>query len=286
MAIKKKSGLGKGLDAIFAENGTEESNRSAEELKLSDLEPNRGQPRKDFDDETLAELADSISQHGILQPLLVRPIFGGGYQIVAGERRWRAARMAGLTTVPAIIRELDDEQVMEIALIENLQREDLSPLEEAMGYQSLMDSYDMTQEEVAKIVGKSRSAVANVLRLLKLPEEVQSLIRSGQVSAGHGRALLSFPDDTEKIAVAKRVIDEDLSVREVERLAQKANEVPKKKDVKPRGIPYFNEVELSLHDYLGRKVRVNGDEKKGTLQIEFYGQEDLSELIRKLNLNQ
>lgn len=286
MAIKKKSGLGKGLDAIFAENGTEESNRSAEELKLSDLEPNRGQPRKDFDDETLAELADSISQHGILQPLLVRPIFGGGYQIVAGERRWRAARMAGLTTVPAIIRELDDEQVMEIALIENLQREDLSPLEEAMGYQSLMDSYDMTQEEVAKIVGKSRSAVANVLRLLKLPEEVQSLIRSGQVSAGHGRALLSFPEDAEKIAVAKRVIEEDLSVREVERLAQKANEVPKKKDVKPRGIPYFNEVELSLHDYLGRKVRVNGDEKKGTLQIEFYGQEDLSELIRKLNLNQ
>lgn len=286
MAIKKKSGLGKGLDAIFAENGTEESNRSAEELKLSDLEPNRGQPRKDFDDETLAELADSISQHGILQPLLVRPIFGGGYQIVAGERRWRAARMAGLTTVPAIIRELDDEQVMEIALIENLQREDLSPLEEAMGYQSLMDSYDMTQEEVAKIVGKSRSAVANVLRLLKLPEEVQSLIRSGQVSAGHGRALLSFPDDAEKIAVAKRVIEEDLSVREVERLAQKANEVPKKKDVKPRGIPYFNEVELSLHDYLGRKVRVNGDEKKGTLQIEFYGQKDLSELIRKLNLNQ
>ena len=286
MAIKKKSGLGKGLDAIFAENGTEESNRSAEELKLSDLEPNRGQPRKDFDDETLAELADSISQNGILQPLLVRPIFGGGYQIVAGERRWRAARMAGLTTVPAIIRELDDEQVMEIALIENLQREDLSPLEEAMGYQSLMDSYDMTQEEVAKIVGKSRSAVANVLRLLKLPEEVQSLIRSGQVSAGHGRALLSFPDDAEKIAVAKRVIEEDLSVREVERLAQKANEVPKKKDVKPRGIPYFNEVELSLHDYLGRKVRVNGDEKKGTLQIEFYGQEDLSELIRKLNLNQ
>lgn len=286
MAIKKKSGLGKGLDAIFAENGTEESNRSAEELKLSDLEPNRGQPRKDFDDETLAELADSISQHGILQPLLVRPIFGGGYQIVAGERRWRAARMAGLTTVPAIIRELDDEQVMEIALIENLQREDLSPLEEAMGYQSLMDSYDMTQEEVAKIVGKSRSAVANVLRLLKLPEEVQALIRSGQVSAGHGRALLSFPDDAKKIAVAKRVIEEDLSVREVERLAQKANEVPKKKDVKPRGIPYFNEVELSLHDYLGRKVRVNGDEKKGTLQIEFYGQEDLSELIRKLNLNQ
>lgn len=286
MAIKKKSGLGKGLDAIFAENGTEESNRSAEELKLSDLEPNRGQPRKDFDDETLAELADSISQHGILQPLLVRPIFGGGYQIVAGERRWRAARMAGLITVPAIIRELDDEQVMEIALIENLQREDLSPLEEAMGYQSLMDSYDMTQEEVAKIVGKSRSAVANVLRLLKLPEEVQSLIRSGQVSAGHGRALLSFPEDAEKIAVAKRVIEEDLSVREVERLAQKANEVPKKKDVKPRGIPYFNEVELSLHDYLGRKVRVNGDEKKGTLQIEFYGQEDLSELIRKLNLNQ
>ncbi|MDD5953374.1 MAG: ParB/RepB/Spo0J family partition protein [Oscillospiraceae bacterium] len=286
MAAKKKSGLGKGLDAIFAENVTEEARSGATELKLSELEPNRNQPRKDFDDEAMAELADSISQHGVLQPLLVRPIVGGGYQIVAGERRWRAARMAGLTTIPAVIRELDDEQVMEIALIENLQREDLSPLEEAMGYQSLMDSYDMTQEEVSQTVGKSRSAVANALRLLKLPQEVQSWIRSGDLSAGHGRALLAFQRDEDKIAVAEQIMKEDLSVRAVEKLAQKANASPKEKTAHRPLIPYFSEVELSLHDYLGRKVKVHGDDKKGTLQIEFYGQEDLSELMRKLNLNE
>ncbi len=285
MAIKKKGGLGKGLDLIFAENVSEESG-AASEIKLSELEPNRDQPRKDFDEEALAELADSISQHGVLQPLLVRPIFGGGYQIVAGERRWRAARMAGLTAVPAVVKELDDEQVMEIALIENLQREDLSPLEEAMGYQSLMDTYDMTQEEVSRTVGKSRSAVANALRLLKLPPEIHEMIRRGDVSAGHGRALLAFQDVEQMIFIADQIVKEDLSVRAVEKLAQKANEAPKAKPERRCGIPYFNEVELSLHDYLGRKVHVNGNEKKGTLQIEFYGQDDLAELIRKLNLNQ
>lgn len=285
MALKKKSGLGKGLDAIFAENVTEEGN-AATEIKLSELEPNRNQPRKDFDEGALAELADSISQHGILQPLLVRPIFGGGYQIVAGERRWRAARMAGVTTVPAVVRELDDEQVMEIALIENLQREDLTPLEEALGYQSLMDSYDMTQDEVSKTVGKSRSTVANALRLLKLPEEIREMIRAGEVSAGHGRALLAFKNETDMIAVAEQIVKEDLSVRTVEKLAQKANEMQKEKVERRAAIPYFNEVELSLHDYLGRKVHVNGNEKKGVLQIEFYGQEDLSELIRMLHLHQ
>lgn len=285
MAVKKKSGLGKGLDAIFAENVTEEG-AAASELKVSELEPNRNQPRKDFDEESLAELADSISQHGVLQPLLVRPIFGGGYQIIAGERRWRAARMAGVTTVPAIVRELDDEQVMEIALIENLQREDLTPLEEAFGYQSLMDSYGMTQEEVSKTVGKSRSAVANALRLLKLPEPVRDLIRDGSISAGHGRALLAFPSEEMMADVAQQIVREDLSVRAVEKLAQKANAEAKPKAERRAAIPYFNEVELSLHDYLGRKVHVNGNEKKGVLQIEFYGQEDLSALIQMLHLNQ
>lgn len=284
MAIKKKGGLGKGLDLIFAENVSEETG-AATEIKLSELEPNRDQPRKDFDEEALAELADSISQHGVLQPLLVRPIFGGGYQIVAGERRWRAARMAGLTAVPAVVKELDDEQVMEIALIENLQREDLSPLEEAMGYQSLMETYDMTQEEVSRTVGKSRSTVANALRLLKLPPEIHEMIRRGDVSAGHGRALLAFQDVDTMILIADQIAKEDLSVRTVERLAQKANAEPKEKEERRCAIPYFNEVELSLHDYLGRKVRVNGNKKKGVLQIEFYGQEDLSELIRMLNLN-
>lgn len=285
MAVKKKSGLGKGLDAIFAENETEERS-GATELKLSELEPNRNQPRKEFDEEALAELADSISQHGILQPLLVRPIFGGGYQIVAGERRWRAARMAGLSTVPAIVRELDDEQVMELALIENLQREDLTPLEEALGYQSLMDGYGMTQDEVSKAVGKSRPTITNALRLLKLPEEIREMIAFGEISAGHGRALLAFKDEEMMLEVAHQIERDDLSVRAVERLAQKANAEKKEKSEKRVSIPYFNEVELSLHDYLGRKVQVNGNEKKGVLQIEFYGQEDLSELIRKLHLNQ
>ncbi len=285
MAVKKKSGLGKGLDAIFAENVTEERS-AAEELRLSELEPNRNQPRKAFDEEALAELADSINQHGVLQPLLVRPIPGGGYQIVAGERRWRAARMAGLSTVPAIVRELEDEQVMEIALIENLQREDLSPLEEAQGYQSLMDTYGMTQEEISKTVGKSRSAVANALRLLRLPEEVRALLRAGALSAGHGRALLAFPDEAAMIAAAQQTVREGLSVRAVEKLAQKASQAPRAKAERRPAVPYYNEVELSLHDYLGRRVRVNGDEKKGMLQIEFYGQEDLSELMRMLHLHE
>ena len=285
MATKKKSGLGKGLDAIFAENVVEE-NGGATELRLSELEPNRNQPRKDFDEEALAELADSISQHGVLQPLLVRPIVDGGYQIVAGERRWRAARMAGVTTVPAVVRELDDSQVMEIALIENLQREDLTPLEEALGYQTLMDSYDMTQDEVSKTVGKSRPTIANALRLLKLPKEIQEMIRSGAVSAGHGRALLAFKDEEAMIAVAEQIAAEDLSVRTVERLAQKANEEKPKTGKKPGNIPFFKEVELSLHDHLGRKVHVNGNEKKGVLQIEFYGKDDLSALLAALHCDE
>ena len=187
----KKGGLGKGLDAIFSENDMEDQN-SAVAIKISEIEPNRAQPRKDFDEESLAELADSISEHGVLQPILVRPLIGGGYQIVAGERRWRAARMAGVQEIPAVVRDLSESQVMELALIENLQREDLNPLEEAGGYSALIETYGFTQEEVARTVGRSRPAVANALRLLTLPESVRDMVERGELSAGHARTLLAI----------------------------------------------------------------------------------------------
>ncbi len=187
----KKRGLGKGLDAIFAENAPD-SAEGAVQVKISEIEPNREQPRKEFDSEALSELADSISQHGVLQPLLLRPMLTGGYRIVAGERRWRAARMAGLTEVPAVVREMSDAEEMLFALIENLQREDLTPLEEARGYRTLIESQDFTQEEVSQAVGKSRPAVTNALRLLNLPEDIQQMLERGEITAGHARTLLSF----------------------------------------------------------------------------------------------
>lgn len=273
----KKGGLGKGLDAIFAENDTEAENTSVM-LKVSEIEPNRDQPRKDFDEDALHELADSIAQHGVLQPLLLRPVFGGGYQIVAGERRWRAARMAGLTEVPAVVREMTDSQVMEFALIENLQREDLNPLEEAQGYQSLLETYGMTQEDVAKTVGKSRPAVTNALRLLNLPPEIQKMVSDGRISAGHARTLLSFPSVGQMQEAAKKAA-EGISVRELEAMAKKANEEPKAKRKKNR-LHYYEEVELALKDHLGRKVSIGGTKKRGVLQIEFYGETDLAELVK------
>lgn len=283
----KKGGLGKGLDAIFAENTTE-SGSGAVELKISELEPNREQPRREFDEKAMAELADSIAQHGLLQPLLVRPLFGGGYQIVAGERRWRAARMAGLSEVPAVVREMSDHEVMELALIENLQREDLTPLEEANGYQTLLDKYGMTQDEVAKTVGKSRPAVANALRLLHLPEAIREMVERGELSAGHARTLLAFPDEASMLEAAKKAVEQGISVRELERMAKKAAEAQKEGE-KPRPtrrIPYFDEVELSLHEHLGRKVRVAGNKTKGTLQIEFYGEEDLQRLMASISFRE
>lgn len=280
----KKGGLGKGLDAIFAENDTEDRN-AAVALKISEIEPNRAQPRKDFNDEALAELADSISQHGVLQPLLVRPIFGGGYQIVAGERRWRAARMAGISEVPAVIREMSDSEVMELALIENLQREDLNPLEEAQGYQSLMDTYGLTQEEVSKTVGKSRPTVANALRLLNLPQQILDMVHAGTLSAGHARTLLSFQNPEEMLKAAKLAVEQGISVRELEKMSKKANERPgaKQPTKEKRRIRYFSEVELALNEHLGRKVQVSGTKKRGVLQIEFYGEQDLSDLVKLFN---
>ncbi len=278
----KKGGLGKGLDAIFAENDTDTGNATVK-LKISEIEPNRAQPRKEFNDAALVELADSISQHGVLQPLLVRPLFGGGYQIVAGERRWRAARMAGVSEVPAVIREMSDSEVMELALIENLQREDLNPLEEARGYQSLIETYNFTQEEVSKTVGKSRPTVTNALRLLNLPQEVLDMVNSGSLSAGHARTLLSFPNRETMMKAAKIAVEQGISVRELEKMGKKAADQSRQEDEAPKEkkrIRYFDEVELALNEHLGRRVKVNGTRKRGLLQIEFYGEQDLTELLK------
>jgi ParB family chromosome partitioning protein len=278
--VARKGGLGKGLDAIFAENDIE-NEHTAVLLKVSELEPNRSQPRRAFNEQALGELADSIAQHGVLQPLLVRPLMGGGYQIVAGERRWRAARMAGVEEVPAVVREMSDSEVMEMALIENLQREDLNPLEEAQGYQSLMETYGMTQDEVAKTVGKSRPAVANALRLLNLPAQLQKLVSAGTISAGHARALLSFPDEKSMLEAAKAA-EAGASVRDIEKMAQRANAKPKAKTPVHK-VRYYEEAELALKENLGRKVHVSGTKKRGVLQIEFYGKDDLADLLKQIS---
>ena len=282
--MAKKGGLGKGLDAIFHDNARADDG-GAVELNINELEPNRGQPRKEFSEEAMRELADSIAQHGVLQPLLVRPLLSGGYQIVAGERRWRASRMAGLATVPALIRELTDSEVMQIALIENLQREDLKPLEEAQGYQALMEEFGFTQDEISKSVGKSRPAVTNALRLLNLPEAVRSMLARGDLSAGHARTLLSFKDEAAMLAAAKRVVAEGLSVRELEKMAKKANAEKPEAVRSTRRIRYYDEAELALRDTLNRVVRVGGTKKKGVLTIEFYGEDDLKNLLDELKLN-
>lgn len=285
----KKNGLGRGLSEIFMQNESEDQNTTIT-LKISEIEPNKNQPRQEFEPEALNELSDSIAQHGVLQPLVVRPIFGGGYEIVAGERRFRAARMAGLTEVPVVIRELTDEQTMELALIENLQREDLSDLELAMGYQSLMKEYDMTQEQIASTVNKSRSSVANTLRLMKLPDSVKTLLTNGDISSGHARAILGLPNEDYMEEVAREVIENNLSVRETEKRVQFINTegedptekkivVKEKIDRRPQ---YYREVELSLTESFGRKVSVNQKNKSsGTLVLEFYGEDDLKELLKR-----
>lgn len=281
MAVKK-SGLGRGVGAIFTDNSVDEYSVSsgAVKIKLIDIEPNRDQPRKVFDEKALSELADSIAQHGVLQPLLVRPMMDGGYQLVAGERRWRASRMAGLTEVPVVIKELTDTQVAEIALVENLQRENLNPLEEACGYKELSDKYGYTQEEVASIVGKSRSAVANSLRLLNLADAVLELLNQGELSAGHAKAILYSEDKEYQIELAKLVVKEGLSVRETERLARRSvGTASTGKKAKKRN-PYYDEVELALTDVLKRKVKVTKSSKKGSIEIEFFDDDDLKKFIK------
>ena len=284
---KKMGGLGKGLSAIFIENDAENSNEVVT-LRIADIEPNRDQPRKEFDEQALAELSQSIMQHGVLQPILVRPLPLGGYQIVAGERRYRASRMAGLTEIPAVIRELSDNETMELALIENLQREDLSPIEEAKGYKTLIDTYSMSQEQVAQTVGKSRPAVANTMRLLLLPDDVIELVENGDISSGHARALLSLEDKALMSNVADEIVKKNLTVRQVEKMVKDLLKQPQERTRKVKQKPsYFSEVELALSEYLGNKVVVtpSKDGKGGTLAIDFYSLEELKDLANKLEDN-
>lgn len=279
---QKKGGLGKGLELLFAENALEDAGKAVT-LPIGEIEPNREQPRKAFDDAALAELSASIAQHGVLQPLLVRPMSGGGYQIVAGERRYRASRMAGLTELPAVIRELSDKEAAQLTLIENLQREDLNPMEEALGFQKLMESYGLTQEETAHIVNKSRPAVANALRLLNLPEEVTAMVANGTLSAGHARAVLSFAPELQ-VETAKNAVKSGASVRELERQARAAQREKKTPRATAfRRDSFYDEVELALSEALSRKVRVTVGEKSGTLSLEFYDREDLQELANRLS---
>ena len=277
---KPKRGLGKGLEALFADNDT--ADVSVSTLAIGEIEPNQDQPRKAFSPEALSELAESIKEHGILQPLVVRPRPNGRYQIVAGERRWRASRIAGLTELPVIIRELTDEQAFEIALVENLVRADLNPIEEALGYRTLMETFSMTQERVAQRVGRSRPAVANALRLLSLPPKVLGLLEKGTLSSGHARALLPLKEK-DALAAADRIVSEALSVRQAEALAKqllKEAAAPKAPVVSPS---FYREMALALESTLSRKVRVvpkgNG---KGELIVEFYSDEELRDLGKKL----
>ena len=282
MAAKNKGGLGKGLDALFMDNSIEEEAKSAVKLKINDIEPNRAQPRKSFEEEALEELANSISTHGVIQPLLVRPLADGGYQLIAGERRWRASRMAGLTEVPVVIREMSDSEAMELALVENLQREDLNPIEEAQGLALLMETYGLTQEQAAKRVGKSRPAVANSMRLLSLPQDVLAMVERGELSAGHARTILALENAGQITALANEIVKKNLSVRETERAVKALlkGDAKKEKRVKKRDT-YYDEVELAVSQALGRKAKVSlSAGNKGTLEIEFFGKEDLSKLLK------
>ena len=286
MAMRK--GLGKGLGALI-EDFNEQPNTPGEgavTLPLQKIEPNPLQPRKNFNPEELDSLADSIRMHGIIQPLTVRKLPSGFYQIIAGERRWRAARLAGLSDVPVVIIEADDKKAMELALIENLQRSDLNPIEEALGYQELMGTYEMTQEQAAARVGKSRPAITNALRLLNLPEDMQNMLERGEMTAGHARTLLSFKNEDQMKAAARRVTMEGISVRELEKMAKRANEEKPEKADKPakRRIRYYDEAELALRDVLNRVVHISGTKKKAALTIEFYGEEDLKNLLYDLKL--
>lgn len=278
--------LGRGLDALLGDSSLRDQTGGSVSLPIAQVEPGLNQPRKHFDDESLADLAESIRQHGILQPLTVRRLASGYYQIIAGERRWRAARQAGLEKVPAIIIEADDRKVMELGLIENLQREDLNPMEEAAGYRALIQDYGLTQEEAAKRVSKSRPAVANAMRLLSLPQEVQWLVEQGNLSAGHGRALLALPSPEEQIAFAEEIMAKGYSVRETEeRIRQRAQEgdkPPKETAPSPLRI-YYQEAERQLTAGLGRRVTITQGKKKGKIALEYYDQEDLELLMQALS---
>lgn len=280
----KQRGLGRGLGALIGDFQEEPESGAVTKLPLQKVEPNPDQPRRTFDEEELQALADSIAAHGILQPLAVRASGDGFYQIIAGERRWRAARMAGLSEVPVVVLEADDRTVMELALVENLQRQDLNPMEEAEGYQRLMKEYGLTQEEAAARVGKSRPAVANALRLLLLPEEVRSLVEDGTISAGHARAILSLPAARLQKAAAQKIVALRLSVRQAEAMCKRMLQEEEKPEPKPAPltVDYVAECEKSLTRRLDRKVRIVSGKRKGRFELEFYGQEDLQRLYDAL----
>jgi len=284
----KKGGLGKGFNSLFLENSVEEiSNGNTTSIKIIDIVTNKEQPRKIFSEQALDDLADSISQHGVIQPILVRPLSDGTYQIVAGERRWRASRMAGLTEIPAVVKELSEEEAMAIALIENLQREDLNPVEESEGIQLLMERYNLTQEQVGQKLGKSRPAIANALRLLRLPQKVKDMLSDNIISTGHAKALLSLEDEQKMIEAAEVIIKENLSVRDTEEFVKKllkADIVTPPKPKSKRDV-FYDEAELALSESLGRKIKITSVKDKGSIKIEFFDRDDFQKLIKLFEEN-
>ncbi len=300
---KKGMGLGKGLDALFGDvevsilndenknDGYEANDKSNEEtitssgisyINIDEIKPNANQPRKTFDEGKLEELASSIEAHGLIQPLVVRKS-NNGYEIVAGERRWRAARKIGLREIPAIVRELNDEENMLLAIIENMQREDLDPIEEAEGINQMIETYGLSQEQVSKSLGKSRPYISNQLRLLKLPTDIRKLVSEGKLSSGHVRALINVPDENKQISLAKQAVEQGLSVRQIEVLAKESKDVTKKaKSKKPKKSADVKRVEEDLKNTLGTKVNLNQNGKKGKIEIEFYSKDELERLIEML----
>lgn len=283
-----KKSLGMGLDALFGDNGAEGGDTHT--LRISEIEPNRKQPRQYFDEAAIAELADSIRQHGLIQPIVVRPM-EEGYQIVAGERRWRACRMLGMSEVPVVIKEFSDEETAQIALIENIQRQDLNPVEEAAAYRALMDEYGMTQEALSKAVGKSRSAIANSVRLLNLPDEIVEMLKKGKLSAGQAKAIASADSEEDMLEIAKLAADGKITVRGIEKLAAEKSdrEVKEEKPSLPKtaeersSLSYVTEMQISLEDHLQKKVKITSkDGEKGTLTIDFYSKDELTDLADRL----
>ncbi len=283
MAVKK--GLGKGLDALFEsyreEIGSDnKENSKVQEIKITDIDPNPEQPRKQFDEDKINELADSIKNHGVVQPIIVRPS-GNRYILIAGERRWRASRVANKTTIPAVVLDMNDKDALEISLIENLQREDLNPIEEAKGIQDMVNQLNITQEEAAERLGKSRPAVANALRLLQLSETIQDLLADNKLTAGHARALLSITNEKKREEIAATIISKGLNVRQTEKLIQNLNKRPKKAKMKQKP-SYILEIESELEESLGTRVQINPGAKKGIIEIEYYSNEDLERIIERV----
>ena len=282
MAMKQR-GLGRGLGALLTDYSENDAAQAVTTLPLQRIEPNPNQPRKRFDEVELQALADSIAQHGLLQPLAVRDMGNGYYQIIAGERRWRACRLAGLSEVPVTVVEADDRTVMELALVENLQREDLNPMEEAEGYRVLLEEYGLTQEQAAQQVGKSRSAVANALRLLTLSDEVRALVENGELTAGHARALLTLPNGRLQKAAAQKILALRLSVRQAEAMCKRmAAEEKPKEESEPLAVDYVAECEKHLTRRLGRRVHIVNGKRKGRVELDFYGDDDLQKLYEAL----